>query len=259
MSNLRELQEHFVAHLLTNDQKIVKNIGTTKQVSADERLAIYRDTYYLNLVNLLRKDYSLLEDLLGEDAFEQLAVDYIHANPSCYFNANEFGEPLAKFLAKASPYAEQAYLAELAAMCWAWATVLIAADAEALSIEQLAMIPQDAWPQLRLTAHPSVKLLRYTWNAIEYWQAVQQKQPLPTLIKLKKPNYCLIWRKGLQPFYLILPQEAGWALQAFQNGQTFADVCEGLTQQLPEDEVAPYVVSLLTMWLKEGIFAEFNI
>jgi len=259
MSHLRDLQEKLMAHILNEDQAILKNVVTTKQIRADERLAIYRDAYYLNLGNILRKDFGILENILGEDEFEQLTVDYITAYPSSYFNVNEFGRHLPKFLTKNQPYAEQPYLAELAAICWAWTSVLITTDATSISIEQLASIPQESWPALRLVAHPSVKLLQLNWNTAEYWQALQQNKKLPALMQLTKSNYCLIWRKGLQPFCLILSQEAGWVLQAFQAGKTFADVCEGLTEWMPEDEVAQYVVNLLMMWLKEGLFSEFNV
>lgn len=254
-TKLRELQENLQAYLLTGDAKIAKDIVNPIQDEIDTRLAIYRDSYYLCLTNILKKDFPLLEKLIGEEAFEVLATAYIDAYPSKYFSIKDFGERVPLFLQTTLPYSQQPYLSELAELGWELDNTLISADAVALTVNDLAKIPQNNWGELQLTTHPSVKLLTQHYNTFELWQALQHDKPLPTVVKLAKPNYCLVWRKELMPYCCVLTAEAACIIRAFQAQQTFAEVCEQLTEYLSPEEVAQYAVNQLVNWLNQGVFS----
>lgn len=259
MSNqLRKLQEELQAYLLTGNPKITEAIVNPVQDEIDTRLAIYRDSYYLCLTNILRKDFPLLEKLLGEQAFEDLAMAYINQYPSKYFSIKDFGERLPSFL-QTQTYSGRPHLKELAELTWELDNTMVTADAPLLTVNDLAAISQEKWGDLQLNLHPSVKLLTQHYNTFDIWQALQQDKPLPTVTELLKPIYCLLWRKELTPYCYVLNQKAACIITAFQAQQTFAEVCEQLTEFLPAEEVAQYVVNQLVNWLNQGIFSELQL
>ncbi len=256
--NLHRLQENLQAYLLTGNSAIAKDIVNPAQDTVDTRLAIYRDSYYLCLLNILRKDFSLLEQVLGEQAFEEVGLAYINAYPSQYFTVNNFALRFPVFLQSVSSYNKYLYLSELAEFIWALNNTLISADAAILTVNDLAQIPPNKWENLQLKMHPSVKLMIQQTNAYEIWQALQQAKPLPEAVKLTQANHCLVWRKDFMPFSSLLTQETAWIIKSLQEDQPFAEICEGLTQWLPEEAVAQYAVNHLINWLNQGLFVAFH-
>lgn len=253
---LRELQNHLQNYLLTGDLTIADFIVNPAKDERDARLAIYRDGYYICLLAILEKDFTLLKKLIGQQTFEEMGLRYIDAYPSHYFSIKDFGQRLPDFLRTVQPYAEQLHLAELADFLWELNNTLIAADAPVLTTADLMQIPPDAWDELQLKTHPSVKLMTQQWNTTALWQALQQDKPAPKPAHLNKPSYYLIWRKGLTPHYYEIPEEAAWIISALQANKTFSAVCEGLSEWMPEETVAPYLVDRLKNWLNEGIFSQ---
>ncbi len=297
-TNLRNLQESLQAYLLTGDTTIAKDIINPAGDQIDTRLAIYRDSYYLCLLNNLKKEFALLEQLLGEQAFEEIGIAYINAYPSQYFTINDFGQRFPDFLRTTSPYNQQPPLSELAELILALNNTLISADTPTITPSDLATIPPHDWGNLTFQTHPSVKLLTQQTNAYEIWQAlIQNKQPpkISTQSAQKIPSEgwrvggfpaarslrarqgaaatgprateakpllphlnLLIWRKELTPYSNILTQQSAQLLQTLQSQKTFAEACETLTQSIPEEEIPQYVINQLTNWLNQGIFAAIN-
>lgn len=262
MSNLRELQESLQDHLLTNNQQIKKFVAKPLQGKGTiaERLAIYNNAYHWRLVEALQKDYAILGKYLGLDAFEQLCYDYIVAYPSRYFSVAEFGQHLPEFVLQTEPYKQQPYVSELARFIKTLDNTMTLPDAAVLSMPALAAISEDAWPDIRFKFHPTLKLLVQEWNSLAIWQAVVQDKESPAPERLTEPVYCVVWRKDWQPYYCTLnTPQAVWVMQAFQADQTFAEVCEGLTQWLPEEEVAQFAANLLLGWINDGMLSEIQL
>jgi hypothetical protein len=256
MSGLRELQEGLQAHLLADDKKIKQFVVRPEQGNITERLAIYGTAYRLRLLDVLQKDYPLLKKLLGEDAFAELGDAYIDAYPSKNFSVNCFGQHLAEFLHQEEPYAQNLYLSELAHFIWALGSTITAADAPVLTTQEMAAIPQDLWPELRLKFQPALVVLTQEWNTIALWQALLNNEKLPKSTRQSEVSYCVVWRKAQQAYYVPLSKEEKWVMQMLQENQSFAEVCEGLTQWLPEEQVAQFTVGLLVRWINEGMLAE---
>lgn len=258
MNILREIQENLQAYLLNGNECITKFVAQPIQGDAIERLGIYTTAYWLRLAETLQKIYAPLLQLLGEARFEDLAFQYIAKYPSNYVSINDFGQHFSKFLWETAPFSQQPYLSEIAAFVWALDSTIMATMKPILTASEMAGIPQEAWPDLRLQLQPSVKLLTQQWNTIGVWQALMKgvEQSSLQFEQLAMPVSCAVWRKDQQPYYLQLGQEAAWALQMFAANQTFAEVCEGLTQWLPEAEVAQFVVNLLLQWINDKMFVK---
>ncbi|HEY0674915.1 MAG TPA: DNA-binding domain-containing protein, partial [Immundisolibacter sp.] len=79
MNTLADFQRALAAHVRHGDTVAPGRIVDGPDLSADARLAIYRDGYRLRLTEALGEDFPLLRALLGAATFERLARAYLAA------------------------------------------------------------------------------------------------------------------------------------------------------------------------------------
>lgn len=176
------------------------------KLSAAGRLHIYRHAYRARLVEVLRDDYAVLAESIGDDAFEALCHVYIEQHPSRSANLNHYGQHMASVCA-ASELPARVFLSELAALEWALVEV-IHAEAGTLDPEALQRVPPEAWAGARLVPSDALRLLRFTHPVNAYYQACRTREtgaptpPLPaagasaTAVYRRDPT---LWRMDLTP------------------------------------------------------------
>jgi hypothetical protein len=256
---LRRLQEDFQGYLLALDERMHPQVLGTAQVSAEERLTIYANAYRLRLLEALDTDYPGLHAVLGDDDFDTMGRAYIAAHPSAYFSLRWFGDQLSEFLRTTEPYAKYPVFTEMAAFEWAKSDAFDAADSVVAGINDMAAIPPDAWPDLRFVPHPSLRRLDLRWNVPLVWKAVDAGQEPPTLEENDYPIAWLVWRQDLLTYFRSLNVDEAWALDALQRGESFAAICEGLTEWIDAQNVALHAAGLLKQWLIDGLISEIRI
>src|SRR5688572_658843 len=57
-------------------------VTRSKNLTADERLAIYASSYYLRLLDCLANEFPIVTATLGEDLFSDFAMRYLQRFPS---------------------------------------------------------------------------------------------------------------------------------------------------------------------------------
>jgi len=288
---LRQLQEDFQGYLLTLDKRMHLHVHDNAQVSAEERLAIYANAYRLRLLEALGTDYPGLHTVLGDDEFDAMGRAYIAAHPSPYFSLRWFGDRMSEFLRTTAPYEKYPVFTEMAAFEWAKSDAFDAADSAVASINDMAAIPHDAWPGLRFVPHPSLRRLDLRWNVPTVWKEIdaaqgsgsvaggtsagmhevgQRKEQLPrkpgatagreppVLEESDYPIGWLVWRQDLLTYFRSLNVDEAWALDALLRGETFAAMCEGLTEWIDAQNVAVHAAGLLKLWLTDGLISEIR-
>ncbi|MGA2655172.1 MAG: DNA-binding domain-containing protein [Gammaproteobacteria bacterium] len=253
---LEELQQHFQGFLLKGNREIHDNIISTENMSASQRLHIYEHAYYARLVEALAATYPSVQSYLGHDDFYQIACEYAKAFPSEFRSIRWFGGYFADFLFHHNDYHDYPHLAEIAEIEWLMSAVFDAKDQVPFTLEQLAKIPPQAWTDMTIKLHPSVKQLQLHWNSIAIWQDLIENKNPRSPQENAYPVSWIFWRKGLDNQYCSLEEEDGWALDAIKKGEDFGTVCEGLLQWNHEDDVALRAASLLKGWTEAGLIAE---
>ena len=256
---LRRLQEDFQDYLLTPDARMQPHVHGSAQVSAEERLAIYANAYRLRLLEALGTDYPGLHTVLGDDEFDAMGRAYIAAHPSAYFSLRWFGDRLSEFLRSTAPYSQYPVFAEMATFEWAKSDAFDAADSAVANISDMAAIPPDAWPGLRFIPHHSLRRLDLRWNVPTVWKEIDAGREPPELVESEYPIAWLLWRQDLLTYFRSLNVDEAWALDALLRGETFADLCEGLTEWIDAQNVAGHAVGLLKQWLTDGLISEILI
>lgn len=172
MSPLHDLQDDFRAFLLRGDGQMLQRVSGTAKVGAPIRLAIYYDAYRLRLLEALDSNYPVLHAWIGDEEFDKLGLAYLEAHPSTHFSIRYFGHRLAEYLATAEEYRDKPYLQEMTSLEWAMSETFDAVDSPLVRLDDMATIPPDAWPEMRLRFHASLHRLDLSWNVPIIWKAV---------------------------------------------------------------------------------------
>ncbi len=252
-SRLHALQVELQRYVLHADDPVVSRVQDGARASAHECLGIYAEAYRLRLLGVLRTDYPTLCFLLGDDAFEALALDYVGRYPSSHFSVRPFGTHLAEHLANHPDHCDRPYLSELAALEWALGEAFDAADRPPLTQADITAIPPDAWGEMRLELHPSVRRLDLRTNAPSLRSAFNKREPMPSPETIPEPVPWLVWRTALETYFRSLSPDETWALDAARRGSTFGDLCEGLCEWVDEERAALRAAGLLHRWVSDGL------
>lgn len=249
MKNLATLQQNLQDYLLSKSSVIQQSIVSTAQISAKQRLNIYKEAYHVRLTDALINNYPILEQYLGSMAFQALAIEYIQAHPSTFRSIRWFGDQLPNFL----QHTEKMALAELAAFEWKLALCFDAAEAPLLTLEIIAQMPTQKWANMQLEFHPSVQIMKCLWNAPIVWQALADKKTKISLEKNLTEVCWILWRQDLNNRYYRLQQDEAWAIDCALNKGTFSDLCEGLCLWHFPETVGIRAAGLLKGWIQAGL------
>lgn len=83
-------------------------------------------------------------------------------------------------------------------------------------------------------------------------------QEPPALEQSDYPVAWLVWRQDLLTYFRSLNVDEAWALDALRRGETFAAICEGLTEWIDAQNVAVHAAGLLKQWLIDGLISEIR-
>lgn len=254
--SLERIQQQFKKYLLDEDSEIIAIITGKNADFREYRLSIYGEAYVNRLYDALFVNFSSLCFYLGDDDFEKLALAYIKQYPSKNYCIRDYGEHMVTFLQSELPYRNNRELAELAQVEWVITQATDAKDMTSLTMEAMASIPPEEWEDLSFVLHPSVRCLQLSTNMMEINQALKLEQPIPELVHYPESSTILISRIGLKPQYQQLTSAEAWLIEHIQQGDTFGDLCQELSDELPEDEVAQLVATTLFRWIGQGLFSK---
>jgi hypothetical protein len=205
LHNLQILQNDFQNYLLDKPSSIQTAIVDRQPVPALMRLAIYRDGYFLRLLEALEQDYEVLRALIGIEEFDQLGRDYIHAHPSSFRSIRWYGNEFALFLKQKT---NQPSLIEMAQFEWLLAEAFDAADSAIVTEKDITAIPFEQWPHMQFILHPSLRQLELYTNTVSLWKSYKETDVILSPNYSKTPVPWIIWRKEYDiQFCSLAPSE----------------------------------------------------
>ena len=231
-------------------------------VDPARRLGAYAHAYRARIAGVIAADYPKLRALLGEVGFDELVDPYLRAYPTRHPSLREAGLHLAAFLDGEGRAAH----AELARLERARVEVFDGPDAAPLSRDDLAALPPEEFPLLRLRLVPASVLVELTTSADDVWDAIEDASddagalpagyapPAPVPVPVPPGRAVLVWRRDLTVIHRTLEPDEAASLRrlAAPGGATFADVCEALAGSASAVERA---LELLLRWLDAAALA----
>lgn len=256
---MRNFHEAFEAYLKGDDSAITDVVITDDKGDAVERMNIYRDAYAGRLVDILYNDFPTIYQILGTETFVEMATQYLAKYPSTSFTVRHFGQYLAKFLNETAPYCDYPYLWQIADFEWAKGTVFDAPDTDIFTIDQLAAIAPEAWTDATFTFVPAMTRLIYDYNVPQIWQAIENDQQDSEPVALEASMPWVMWRKDLSPNWYSMTAEEDWFFIHARQGKTFAELCEGLSQWMDDEEaIAMRAAEIVRRWIDEKMLVSVN-
>ncbi len=256
--HLTELQNRFQNYLLDGKNNIEELIADGGNVAKPVRLGIYADGYRIRLVEASGGDFTQLHSYLGDSEFEKLIHAYLTAHPSRHFSLRWFGQHLCQFLAEIQPYAQHPDLLDMASFEWALCNAFDAADADPVTLADLAAIPAEAWQELIVSLHPSCNVTTQSGNMPDIWSALNDEQEPPEFVLGATKKHWLVWRHKLRLMFRLLDQDETSALAALRSGKNFGAMCEDLCAWHDAEKVPLRAVTLLQRWISNGLITELR-
>jgi hypothetical protein len=252
---LRELQTRFSAALFEGADAAVQEQIVAAGISAAERIDIYRNNLREGFIKALAIGFPVIEKLVGEEYFRQLALDFLSAHPSRAGNLHHIGAPFPAFLRTRFAETEYAYLADVAALEWACEEALIAPDAAAISAENLREIDPAHYEDLRFDLHPACALVQSPYPIVHIWRANQPDAASDDPINLAEGGdnvlVARVARGGIELHQLPAAEFA--VLQAFASGRTLGEALEAAQGADPAFDLGAALRRFLSLNILVGL------
>ena len=183
MHALRDLQREFAAYLMDGEATSLLAQVADAKVAAVQCLSIHRNNVTITLREALAAVYPVVRQLLGDDFFSDVANRYLHNRPCRSGNLHDFGNEFAAALAGDQRLLPFEYLADVAALEWAYHTTFHGPDAAALEWEKLHQWTPEQFGGLHFVLHPGLSLLSSVHPVLTIWEA-HQRDSLPERVDL---------------------------------------------------------------------------
>ena len=257
MGALAVLQRDFLATLAGAERGVLAALDDGPGVAPARGLQVYVHAYAARLREALKNDHAALVALLGDEAWNELALAYIAACPSRHASLRHFGDGLPRFLREHPVYAAQPLLAELAAFERRLLDCFDAADAPVAAWKDLLALPPSRWPGLKPRFVPALARLSAPCGAVDAWKSLRRGEA-PTRHAPELDEWA-VWRDaGLVTRFRPLPAMEAALLDHFLGGGDFGAACELLQAWQAPDEVPGFAVGQLRRWCGEGWIADWQ-
>jgi len=245
-TELSEIQSYFTELMrrrrdLSKDPAVIEQaqglISARGRLSPAARLEIYREQYWLRHTSSLTEDFPGLSGILGQEAWQALAFDYLDAHPPRSFTLRDLGLELPRYVAQQTSLDHYELCLDMARLELAYLEVFDAPEPPLLDPTELAAIPEESWEHARIGIHPALRLLRvgYPVPALrrQLFEAQSSGENVP--IPPREAQNLVIFRHDLQLFHEKLELGAFALLAALQQGVPLVAAAEQAQAEFPEE------------------------
>jgi hypothetical protein len=242
-------------------------IRPSNALDSEARLEIYVDAYYERLLECLRTEFCGTQYALGEELFDAMAFGYLQHYPSRSYTLGHLGVQFAEYLAQSqlhsrsvpagAPASWPAFIVDLARFERVQREVFDAEGTERgelLDVEALSQLTPEAWPSLRLTVAPCLRLFRAGHAVHEFWEAYRAGQQ-PAAPEAKR-SWVAVSRRDYQIERIPLCEPQYLLLSSLADGDplnsAIAEACSATNGSV--EDLLPQVGGWFKMFARHGLF-----
>jgi hypothetical protein len=251
---LRQTQEHFSRVVMGADLGSVPDLFSTEAELIERRLAIYRGNVQSIWTKTLLNTFPVLQQLVGDEFFTYLALQYGRQYPSQSGDLNQFGSQFSNYLSTEAAVDGYPYFAAVAALEWQLHCAYYAENIELISLPQFLSCAGDSVQSSRLLFHPAANLFQSSYAAAQVHLAHQEQVIRMIDVPLDTACCALISRPKWRVELTLLDAASFRALQALQQGQILGDALEQAISIDSEFNVALQ----LQNWFALGVFVAYE-
>ena len=219
----------------------------------EERMEVYASGYLARIGETLNEVYPSIRQVLGPEKFNELSIAYAHHFPSKNYNLNYAGRYLEKFLKSTNEFNEYPFLPDSARLEWSAWEAFHAFDETPVQPEDLTRLVIDDWEKIKIEFQPSVRLVQSEWPIFDIWcDRVKTEAGVDEKNRSPRSQLTLVGRRADQVRCERVDENQYRLLEGLLEGRTLGEVCEALSEILPEDESLP-VDLWFSRWIKDGL------
>ncbi len=243
---LAKLQGWFFEQLQPGARRAAGPVAGTPWLSGRDRVEIYADMYLARLIDALSQEYPRLAEALGSPRFARLATRYLERFPSRQPTIQDVGDRLPRFLRReleAGKLRRFPYAADLAELERVGSQVYVAAasalapteaQGDRLDAQTLQKVPAAAWPELRFSVNPTLRVVRLGFRFSKGRKPVRGKVAYR------------VYRRDLEVYEAPMDAAEARAFWLVSRGRSFGEVCLALGD-------AQKAATALATWVDEGL------
>lgn len=237
---LNALQQRFAAAL--KDQAVAAPVA-----SSAGRFGVHRNNVAAGILSVLEARFAVVRQLVGDDFFRGMATEYVAKDPPRSPILMLYGDAFPSFIASFVPALDVPYLADVARLEWLQHEAYHAADAQPIGAAALGQIPPGAIAGVRLSVHPSLRLLASEHPALSIWRMHVAPQPVPTGTLAAGAEYALIVRPALSVETHGIAAGLHHFIAALQSGQPLAAAAEMVLTELSDFDLQTALATLISI------------
>lgn len=231
-----QVQRSFAEAIFSSDAPIPATIRAASGTASTSRFGVYRNNVLASLIGAMAARYPVVRNLLWPDSFDGAARLYVLSEPPRSPVLLHYGDRFPQFLRSIGEGGATDYIADIAELEDARVRAYHAPDIAPLGHERFARLSAEELPDLRMTLHPSVTLLRSRFPVISAWEAASSGaesgevawRPEAALIARPFDNVC-VW---------TLPAGAFDFLAAIRDGKAVGEAAAHAMGQEPQFDLA---------------------
>lgn len=237
MPELAEFQRDFAAQI-------------ERPIPAPSPMRVYRNTVLLGALDALTASYPVTRMIVGDEAFETLALAFARRHPPEMPILALYGSQFPEWLAGQTIARQLEYIADVARCEELRGEAMNAADAPALTSEALAGLEPEQLLALKLRAHPAARFGWFTTPAMTIWMAHQG--PIEGEFAPEwRPGGAIFTRPGTTVEGFELDSVGHRLLVGMRLGETLGMATRAVSQLYPEAPVGECFAALVN----RGAFA----
>ncbi|MCZ8102634.1 MAG: DNA-binding domain-containing protein, partial [Burkholderiales bacterium] len=167
------IQGRFAKALLDPRSPTPRGVSAWNGSDPQARFAVYRNNVVSSLVDALAEAFPVVEALVGEEFFREMARIFVLARPPRSPVLFEYGDLFPAFVAAFEPALSVPYLADVAHLEAARVRAYHAADVDPAGPEILAGIDPSLLLDVTVTPHPSASVIASPHAVFSLWAAHQ--------------------------------------------------------------------------------------
>lgn len=188
--------DNFAAYLRTGNTG-----GLAAYLEEDANLAfasVYRNGYLRTCVDALGANFPTVKSIVGDDFFKGLALEYVRLHPPTRTTLAGYGQEFPLFLLNSRGSHGLAYLADIAALDYAWLECYFDAEHESLTAGDIDDYVAHGRDITELAVHLSagVRLVTTGYRITDIWVEIRATGKLERVFSAAAaPGNVLVWRE----------------------------------------------------------------
>lgn len=231
---------------------LVLKQGVTSRFTDAQRFQIYHNNIFIGLRSALSGVYPVINKLVGDEFFQQVAREYIQQQPADNGDVHAFGDRLPEFLAGFPGADGLGYLTDVARLEWAYHQTFHSPESPVLNVQALAALDESATERLRFQVSHCCRLLSSDYPVLTIWQANQEGHEGEIVDLADGGMQLVVMRSGFDVVFRPLNKVVFAFLMALSKNRLFTDACAEAVAIDPDCDIGAILNGLIEQRLLTG-------